>query len=115
MVTSLLHEKKLKEFISELSNKGFKVFDLERKSPDALAIKDNKVYAVEVLGSSYKKGKGWKKKWTRRNKNKVYHMFDGILIKEFRHPHSQGDRFVSDGEYKEFLSDSYKKENGKNN
>lgn len=85
MATSILHEKTLKEFILKLESEGYRVLDLERKCPDAIALKDGKIYAVEVLGRQYKKGKGWKKKWTQNSKKNIYHMFDDIIIKDFKY------------------------------
>ena len=85
-MTSELHEKTLKNFIEELRKEGYKVFDLERKIPDAIAMKNGEIYAVEVLGVQYKQGKGWTKKWTYRSKTSNYHMFDGVIFKTFKHP-----------------------------
>ncbi len=88
MATSELHEKLLKEYIKELENQGYRVIDLERKSPDAIALKiiDGKieVSAVEVLGLQYMKGKGWHHSWTYKAKESIYHMFDKVLIKIFK-------------------------------
>jgi len=86
MATTEYHEKALMECIEELKAKGYRVIDLERKSPDAIAIKDNQIFAVEVLGIRYRKGKGWGKTWTPKAKETIYHMFDGILFKTFRYP-----------------------------
>ena len=90
MVESEKHEEKLRQVLEKLNKEGYRAFDLERKSPDAIALKDNKIYAVEVLGRQYKKGKGWTKKWTYLAKKKVYHMFDDILIYDFKYPIKKG-------------------------
>jgi len=83
MVTSTKHEETLKEFLEELRERGYNVIDLERKSPDGIAVKDNKIYAIEVLGTQKKKGKGNHKKWTYRGKRKEYDMFEDVLFKTF--------------------------------
>ncbi len=79
------HIDKLKEVIKELEDKGYRVIDLEMKSPDAIALKDNKLYAVEVLGRQYDMKRGyWKKKFTIKSKKEIYHMFDGMIIRTFK-------------------------------
>lgn len=83
-VGSKKHEEVLKLYITELEEEGFKVIDLKGKSPDAIAVKDNKVCAVEVLGSTYRKGKGWHKGWTRKHKQTQYSMFDDVFIRVFK-------------------------------
>lgn len=87
MTTSKQHEKVLKEYIKELRSRGYRVIDLERKCPDGIAIRlfNDKIElsAIEVLGSQYKKGKGWGHKWTYKAKESIYHMFDKVLIKSF--------------------------------
>ena len=78
------HDEVLQEEIEELQSKGFRVINLEGKNPDAIAIKDGKVYAVEVLGISYyKKKRHWKGSFSIKQKRSIYHMFDGLFIKHF--------------------------------
>lgn len=85
MVESQQHIDKLKEVIKELKSVGYKVIDLENKSPDAIALKDNKLYAVEVLSRQYDMKRGrWKKKFTIIKKKEIYHMFDGLIIRTFK-------------------------------
>lgn len=76
------HEKILKETINEYEQGGWRVIDLEGKSPDAIATKDNKIIAIEILGKSYKNGK-WKKSHTTTEKEDIYYMFDEVVIKTF--------------------------------
>ena len=95
---SLQHMKAVHKNIAELEKKGYRVIDLQGKSPDAIALKDEKIIAVEILGRQYKKGKGWKKKWTHAQKKKNYDMFDDVIIFSFRrHPCDDGGDMVSDG------------------
>lgn len=86
MTTSELHEETLKKKIAELERKGFRVLDLERKCPDAIALKNGKIYAVEILGRKYIKGRGNTKKWTFKAKKAIYSMFDGVLFETFIYP-----------------------------
>ena len=86
MPTSKLHEKILKDTIKELTKQGYRVIDLEMKSPDAIATKNNKIYAVEVLGLQYRGKKGWNRNWTYRAKKSIYHMFDDLIVKTFKYP-----------------------------
>ncbi len=79
------HEERLKEVIKQLREDGFRVIDLEAKCPDGIAVKNNKIYAVEVLGRKYIKGKGWKNKFTIKSKKETYSMFDDVIIKTFNY------------------------------
>jgi len=84
MSTSEQHEQVLKETIEKLKSEGYHVIDLERKSPDAIAVKDGKIIAIEVLGITHIPSKGWKHKWTHKAKQQVYHMFDELKIITFK-------------------------------
>ena len=79
-----LREEKLNKYIKELEQQGFRIINLERRKPDAIAIKDNKVYAVKMVGKRYKEGKGWSADITKTAYKKRYTMFDGIKSKDFR-------------------------------
>lgn len=81
---STQHMREVQKHIDELIKKGYRVIDLQGKSPDAIALKDDKIYAVEVLGRQYKRGKGWIKKWSHVSKKKNYDMFDDVIIFSFR-------------------------------
>ena len=97
------HEKVLKETIEKLEEKGYRVVDLKGKSPDAVATKDNKLIAVEILGETHRKGK-WKKSWTYTQKEDDYSMFDDIIIKTFRRnkpPYEKGEGIISTGTQKD--------------
>ena len=62
---SKIHEDKLQETVQKLTEKGWRVAKLRGRSPDAVACKDGKLVAVEVLGVSYNhKKKRWHKSWT---------------------------------------------------
>jgi len=46
---SLQHEANLKNFCEELVKEGYKVIITENYLPDAIAVKDNKIIAIEIL------------------------------------------------------------------
>lgn len=77
---SELHQKKVKEEIQRLESQGYRVIDTERKCPDAIAVKDGKIFAVEILPRRYKKGRGWNCKWSLRAKKINYKMYDDIFF-----------------------------------
>lgn len=86
------HEQKLDEFLKKLEEKGHRVLNLQAKSPTALAIKNNKIYAVVLIkriayeyANKYLKSKFGKYGFKKSNSyhmpvlKKKYHMFDGVL------------------------------------
>ena len=87
------HEIELEKAKKQLTEEGYRVIDLKGVSPDAIAIKNGKVIAVEVLGRNWrfhKTGKNRKKpyrelhaSWTYDGKEKTYAMFDGVRFFEF--------------------------------
>ena len=83
-----LHEKELSKFVEDLESQGYRVIKLNGKSPDGVAVRMNdgnlEVSAVEALSSHYRKGKGWKKRFTYVQKRKNYEMFDDVLIHVFK-------------------------------
>ena len=90
---SELHIEKIKETIKDLRKEGYRVIDLENKSPDVIALKDEKIFAVEILGKNYRKRRrrdgsiiGWHKSWTVKAKEQIYHMFDDVIIRTFKYP-----------------------------
>lgn len=83
MAHSEQHFEEVRKAIKELESKGYRVINLELKSPDCIAIKDNKVYAVEILGLNTLTGKGIPDKYTVKDKVATYHMFDDVIIRTF--------------------------------
>jgi len=83
-----LHELELKKTIQKLRNQGFRVVNLQGLSPDAIAVKNGKIIAVEVLGYHWreKPRKEWHAGWTHRGKRRAYSMFDEVLIFTFKYP-----------------------------
>lgn len=79
------HEDALRDEIERLESEGYRVINLDNKSPDAIAIKDGRVLAVEVLGQKRVKNKGWRGSWTKMGKRQIYHMFDDVIFKTFRY------------------------------
>jgi hypothetical protein len=90
---NLKHEEALGMKIKELETTGWKVITLQGKSPDAIAVKDNKIMAVEILkkikterkNQKIAKKKG-KFKWsfaggyTLTRKRSTYDMFDDVIF-----------------------------------
>ncbi|HXG14224.1 MAG TPA: hypothetical protein VNK25_03740 [Candidatus Nitrosotenuis sp.] len=87
------HMAALKEKTKELELQGWRVVDLQGKSPDAIAIKDGRIVAIEILRKikterknpdlAKKKGKF---KWsfaggfTLASKRSNYDMFDDVIF-----------------------------------
>lgn len=78
----------LEQIKNLLSSKNYVFVELHRKSPDIIATKENKIYAVEILGVNYDLDGHKirrKKNWTWVYKREAYAMFDGLMIKTFKH------------------------------
>ena len=83
-------EEWFKRVISDFETKGYRVIRLNHKSPDAIAVKDDKIYAIEILGVTHiKDGKSIRnrKNWAWSEKQNLYSMFDGLMIKTFFYNH----------------------------
>ncbi len=85
------HEAILREKVKELEGDGWRVIVLHGKSPDAIAVKDGRIVAVEAVQKmrvkrvSHAKEKGkfrWKHLggWTIASKKRLYHMFDDVIF-----------------------------------
>jgi len=91
------HEKTLDEMVKTLEFDGWRVIKLHGKSPDAIAVKENKIVAVEIL-------KQWRKErtdpieikkygknqlryyggFTMASKRSNYDMFGDVFFKTFQ-------------------------------
>lgn len=80
------HEDGLTDYIRELQYQGYNVVRTCRKIPDAIATKDGKIFAVEMMGKRHIQGAGWKRNHTKKEKEIAYSNFDGILYREFKYP-----------------------------
>ena len=76
------HEAKVAEVAEHLRKKGYRVVELHRKSPDAVAAVKGKIVAVEILGPRIR---------TETAKRLDYDMFDDVLIFHY----SSSDAVVS--------------------
>ncbi len=87
------HEEALQKKINELELEGWRVVNLHGKSPDAIAIKNNKIVAVEILQklktrrknkeTAKRKGKfrwGFAGGFTLTSKKSNYDMFDDVIF-----------------------------------
>ena len=83
---SLQHRRAFLEYFDELEKDGWKVIDLQNKSPDGIAVKDNKIVAVEIILSSQTG------KYTSKTKKKEYSMFDDVLVRIVKREPDQYDR-----------------------
>lgn len=80
------HEAELNTFCEELMKQGYHVVQTHGKIPDAIAVKDNKIFAVELVMKIRCKKQdryGWKPMggYTLGGKRRNYAMFDEVLIK----------------------------------
>jgi Holliday junction resolvase len=80
------HEAALAEAIKGLESQGYRVVKTNNKVPDAIATKDGKLIAVEIMGKKWRKNKGWCCKHTKREKQINYGDYDELLYFNFRYP-----------------------------
>ena len=81
---SYQHKKAVVVYLEELRNKGWKTINLKGKSPDGIAVKDNKIVAIELLGTTHRNGKGWHSNYSISQKKSDYSMFDEVVVKTFK-------------------------------
>ena len=63
---------------------SWKTINLKGKSPDGIALKDNKMVAIELLGYTYRKGKGKHYSKGVNLKKEDYSMFDDVFVRTFK-------------------------------
>lgn len=78
---SIRHQKLILDTMLELQNEGYNVIGLQKGIPDAIATKDDLIYAVKSLIVSYVPKKGIEDMDIIKNKRKLYSGFDGIVFK----------------------------------
>lgn len=78
----------LNKTIEKYESDGYRVIPMNQKSPDALATKDNKIYAIEILGMEHRNQLHNRKNWTWKGKTASYSIFDGMMIKTFKYGES---------------------------
>ena len=78
MVVSGKHQDELRLTLERLKLKGFRTIDMNGRVPDGLAVKEGKVYAVEILPDniSGRVDSGLKRI--------AYSMFDGTIFSFYR-------------------------------
>ena len=77
------HENYLESYLKELRERGYKTIKTEGISPDAIAVKDNNIFAVECLGVDKIPGSGIYSISKVTEKIERYDMFDNVLFKVF--------------------------------
>lgn len=77
------HQDLLKSFLEELRLKGYHTIDITGIVPDGLAVKENKIFAVEILGVDKIPQCGFSNMYTVNQKRDNYEMFDGVLFKVY--------------------------------
>jgi hypothetical protein len=85
-----LHESTLTDAIEKFEAEGYRVVRLDGKSPDAIATKDGRLIAIEVVGKyKSKRGRRLSKGWTIgghtiAEKKRLYSMFDDVIVVCYR-------------------------------
>ena len=90
------HETELERYLKELEEKGYKTVNLHGKMPDGIAIKNGRIFAVEILGKQKTERKNYDSKThhgryvtrfyggiTLTQKRNNYRMFDEVLFSFF--------------------------------
>lgn len=75
------HQKLIEETVIELEDLGYNVVNMNGIAPDAVATRDGKIYAIEVLVINKIPKKGWEHLKQIRDKKESYSMFDDIIFK----------------------------------
>jgi len=93
------HETALADYTKQLEDQGYRVLNCGNICPDAIAVKDGQICAVEILRKVHYERKNpqlikkygrytWKlaSGTTIKRKRELYSMFDEVLIHVFRDP-----------------------------
>jgi hypothetical protein len=80
---SRLHQDVLTETVKELKEQGFNAIDMTGSIPDGIAVKDNKIYAIEVLiiKNLSNEDENWSSHPLVQKKRIKYASFDDIVFK----------------------------------
>ena len=68
----------------KLESTGYRVVVTNKKNPDAVAAKSNRIFAVKLLRQTWRKGKGWQRGHTKKEMKEKYSNYDGVLFFSFR-------------------------------
>jgi len=74
-------KEKLEEVLNDYRKRGFNIIPLVKKSPDAIAIKNDTIFAIEIIGIQ----QGGSGQYRIKCKEEIYDMFDGLMIKTFNY------------------------------
>jgi len=79
----ILKNDNLNSKLDSLREDGFNIIKMNMKSPDAIATKNNKLYAIEILG--FKEGHSSSYAIKLKEKCERYNDFDGLMIRSFKY------------------------------
>lgn len=79
------HERLLRDTLEDLELQGFKVLDLEGKSPTMIAADGKKFIAIKIFKKTYTKGHGWNQHGSQKQTLKKYDMFDDVILEYYKH------------------------------
>lgn len=82
-MSSRLHQKILYKLLNDLDAQGFHTIDMTGCVPDAIAVKDNKIYAIEVLTRTGSEHNNNTDQFNIRKKEVKYNLYgyDDIIFK----------------------------------
>jgi len=89
MTEGTMHEITVAKAVEELMEKGYHVVKMSRKTPDAIAFKDGKFYAVEALGQRWTPEQGWTNKRSKIEKERAYAHIGQLIFYSFRYPKTE--------------------------
>jgi len=75
--------KTLHELSEDYRKDGWKVIELDGRSPGAVAFKDGKAIALMSVGRQYVGDKGWRNKFSLNYFRKNYYMFDDVVVRSY--------------------------------
>jgi len=103
-MTSDAHEREVALFVEKLNKEGWTCISLSGIKPDAIAVRGNLIFAVEILADSGNKAK----------KRKDYARFDGVLFHEFSIPFKEVKNSIGseNKELKIFSKEAYYRNTG---
>lgn len=75
------HQQLVRDTVEELKNLDYNVVNTNGFAPDAIATKDGKLFAVEILLINYIPKQGWEHLGVVKRKRDKYRDFDDVIFK----------------------------------